>query len=66
MGEQAHGHQLVQVDEIGIACKSGGGHIGGIAVAGGDQGQDLPIGLSGVRQKVHEPGGPARPREPTP
>ncbi len=57
MGEQAHGHQLVQVDEIGIACKSGGGHIGGIAVAGGDQGQDLPIGLSGVRQKVHEPAG---------
>ena len=26
-------------------------------MAGGDQGQDLPIGLSGVRQKVHEPAG---------
>ncbi len=31
--------------------------MGGIAVAGGDQGQDLPIGLTGVRQKVHKPAG---------
>lgn len=57
VGEQADGYQLVQVDEIGIACEGGGGHIGGIAVAGGDQGQDLPIGLAGIRQKVHEPAG---------
>ena len=60
VGEQADGYQLVQVDEIGIACE-GGGDIQGNCRGQGDQGQDLPIGLaSGIRQSPRT-GGRARP-----
>ena len=53
--------QIVQVDEIGVAGKGGEGLVGGVAVAGGTDGQDLPVGLSRRRQTVREvPGGRAQ------
>ena len=56
-GKQALGGQLVQVDEQGVARKGGGGHVGGISVAQGDQRQDLPIALARLGQKVHKAAG---------
>jgi hypothetical protein len=37
-----------------VACKGGAGLIGGVTVAGGSQGQDLPAALAGLLQKVNE------------
>ena len=53
-GEQALGFQPVQVDEIGVARKGRTALVGAVTVAGGAQGQDLPDGLAGLGQKVHE------------
>ena len=47
-------YQDIQVDEIVVAREGGAGLIGGIAEAGGRQGQDLPIALAGIFQKVYE------------
>ncbi len=57
LGEQALRRQLVQVDEEGISRKGGGGHVGGVAVPRGDQGQDLPVGLTGLGQKIYKAAG---------
>ena len=46
--------QPVQIDEIMVARAGAQRLIGGIAVAGGSQGQDLPVPLSGPDQKVHK------------
>ena len=56
-GEEPLGRQFIQVDEIGVAGKSGGGHIGGGAVPRWDKGQDLPVVLPGLGEKIHEPPG---------
>ena len=52
--QQSFVHQGVQVDEIVVARAGSQRLIGGIAVAGGSQGQDLPVPLSGPDQKVHK------------
>ena len=39
-------HQSFQTDEVGISGEGGKGLIGRVAIAGGADGQDLPIGLS--------------------
>ena len=46
--------QLGQVDQVGVAGEGGAGLVRGIAVAGGGQGQDLPLALAGFLQEVHE------------
>ena len=56
-GEEPLGRQFIQVDEIGVAGKGGGGHIGGGAVPRWDKGQDLPVVLPGLGEKIHEPPG---------
>ena len=56
-GEHTFLHQSVQADKVRISRKNGGHLIRGIvtaAKAGGAQGQDLPVGLSGFRQPVHK------------
>ena len=40
--------KVLQAYEIGIACKGGKGLVGGITVAGGAQGENLPVGLAGL------------------
>jgi len=52
--QQSFVHQGVQVDEIVVACAGAQGLVGGVAVARGGQGQDLPAPLSGLDQKVHK------------
>ena len=47
-------YQQVQVDEIGVAGEAGEGGIGAVPVAGGAQGQQLPIALAGSLEKVHK------------
>ena len=47
-------HQSIQVDEVGVAGKGGAGLVGGVAVAGGGQGQDLPMALPRGFQKIHK------------
>ena len=44
----------IRVDEIGVAGVGGKALIGGVAVAGGVQGQHLPVGLTGCLQKIDE------------
>ena len=48
------GDQGLQIDEVGVAGKGGEGLVGAVAVAGGMDGQDLPVGLSGIPEEVHE------------
>ena len=52
--QQAVGRQQVQVDEIGVARKGGEGLVGAVPVAGGTDGQDLPVSLSRRRKKIHK------------
>ena len=52
--QQSFVHQGVQVDEIVAARAGAQGLVGGVAVARGSQGQDLPAPLSGLDQKVHK------------
>ena len=52
--QQPPAGQVVQVDEIGVAREGGEGLVGGVSVAGGPYGQDLPAGLPRRRQKVHK------------
>ena len=56
-GEDALFDQGFQADHVGVASESGESLIGrivGAAVAGGAQGQDLPVLLTGIFQPVHE------------
>ena len=46
--------QLIQVDQVVVACKGGAGLVGRITVAGGSQRKDLPVALTSLLQKVHE------------
>ena len=54
LGEHALFDQILQADEIGIACEGGEGLIGGITVAGLAQGQNLPVGLARILQPIHK------------
>ena len=53
-GEPAVLGQHPVVDEVGVPGKGGKALVRAVAVAGGADGQDLPIGLSGAGQKIHE------------
>ena len=44
--QQAVRGQIVQIDQIGVSRKGGKALVGGIAKAGGTDGQQLPVGLS--------------------
>ena len=46
-GQHAFLHQCVQVDEVGVAGEGGKGLVGAVTVAGGADGQDLPVFLAG-------------------
>ena len=46
--------QNIQINEVGISCPGGEGLIGGVSVACGIQGKNLPAGLPGTLEKVHE------------
>ena len=52
--QQSPSGQDIQVDEIGVARKGGVGLIGGVAVAGGAERQDLPAALAPRRQEIDE------------
>ena len=52
--EKALIHQELQVNEVVISSKSGKGLIGGIPIACGAEGQDLPVLLPGLLQKIHK------------
>ena len=53
-GQQAVLRQQVQVDKVGIAGEGGKALIWAVAVAGGSQGQELPVFLSGGAEEVGE------------
>ena len=52
--QQTVRHQQFQVDEVGVAGVGGKALVGGVAVAGGAKRQHLPVGLTGVLQKIGE------------
>ena len=54
LGEQAVGHELVEVDQVGVAREGRGALVGGVAEARGTHGQELPPRLAGVGEEVHE------------
>ena len=56
-GEQAVPGQVLQVQKPGVACKGGGGHIGGVAAARRHQGENLPPALSRCGKKVYKGSG---------
>ena len=43
-----------EIDEVGVACKGGKTLVGTVAVAGGTNGQDLPVGLLCFGEKVYK------------
>ena len=47
-------YQFFGTDEHWVAGKGGEGLVGGIGIAGGAQGEHLPVGLSGGCQKIYE------------
>ena len=53
-GQQALLRQQVKVDEIGVARKGGKTLVGAVPITGGTDGQDLPVGLPGLGQKIHK------------
>ena len=53
-GQHPFLNQILQADEIRIPGKGGKGLVGGIAIACWTQGKDLPAGLAGLFQLVHE------------
>ena len=55
--QQAVGRQVVQINEVGVTGKGGKALIGGISIAGGTDGQDLPQGLARRLEEIHEPPG---------
>ena len=52
--QKAVGKQQAGVDEIGVCRKGGKTLIGAVAVAGGADGQDLPVALAGGGEKIHK------------
>ena len=54
LGQQTLLGQNAEIDEIGVARKSGKALVRAVAVTGGADGKDLPVGLSGTGQKIHE------------
>ncbi len=48
------GNQDIQIDEVGISRPGGKGLVGGIPVARGGQGQNLPAGLACLLQKIYK------------
>ena len=54
IGEKALLLQKVQVHQVRVPGEGGGALIGGISVARGGQGQDLPVPLAGPVEVVHE------------
>ena len=53
-GQQIVRSQQEVIDKIGISGKGGEALIRAVAVAGGADGQDLPVGLLCIGQKIHE------------
>ena len=53
-GQQVIFHQQIQVDEIGVSGEGGEALVGAVALAGGAQGQQLPVLLAGSVEKVSE------------
>ena len=54
LGEETILRQHIQINEVGIAGVGGKALVGGVAVAGGTHGEDLPPPLSRRSQKVHK------------
>ena len=57
LGQHAFLHQRIQADEIGVAGECGIGLVGRVksaGMAGCTQGQNLPIGLTGLFQPIHK------------
>ena len=52
--EQPVAAKVVQVDEIGVPGERGEGLVGGIAKAGGADGEHLPAGLPRLHEKIQE------------
>ena len=52
--QQSLGNQGIQVNEVRVSRSRGKGLIGGIPVARGGQGQNLPAGLACLFQKIHK------------
>ena len=46
--------QDTEIDKVGVPGKGGKALVGAVTVAGGANGQDLPIGLLCTGQKIHE------------
>ena len=46
--------QIVGADEVVVAGEGSIGHVGGVPVAGGIQGEDLPVALARIMQPVDE------------
>ena len=52
--QQARFGEKTVINEIGVARKSGKALVRAVAVAGGADGQNLPIGLPGFGEEIHE------------
>ena len=52
--QQAVGDQQIQVDEVGVPGEGGKALVGAVPIAGGTEGQKLPVGLARGLQKVGE------------
>ena len=46
--------QCIKINQVVVACEGGAGLVGGVAITGGGQGQNLPAALAGLFQKVHK------------
>ena len=51
-GEEAVLRQEIQVNEVGVAGKGGEALVGAVAIAGGAQGQQLPVLLAGGPEEI--------------
>ncbi len=55
--EVADLHQFFGADEHRVAGEGGERLVGRVGIAGGAQGEHLPVGLAGCRQEVYKPVG---------
>ena len=46
--------EAVQIQKIGVPCKGGKALVGAVPVAGGANGQHLPVGLARLLQKIYK------------